>query len=124
MMGGGGGKMAWMAGGIVTEDEGDEGLCGAEELFPSLVIGDEASGVRGCNTDGSKTSLDAKVSDRVLPRFGSGKGSRSTLDKLSGFPEEEKDLLFGVLLAELEMEAFCLNNFSGLSKAAESFGFG
>ena len=124
MMGGGGGKMAWMAGGVVTEDKGDEGLCGAEALIPSLVIGDKASGVRGCNTDGSKMSLDAKASDRVLPRFRSGKGSRSRSDKLSGFPEKEKDLLFGVLLAELEMEAFFLNNFLGLSKAAESFGFG
>jgi hypothetical protein len=44
--------MAWMAGGVVNEDEGDEGLCGAEALIPSLVIGDEALGVRGCNTDG------------------------------------------------------------------------
>jgi hypothetical protein len=43
MMGGGGGKMAWMAGGVVTEDEGDEGLCGAEALIPSLVVGDKAS---------------------------------------------------------------------------------
>jgi hypothetical protein len=124
MMGGGGGKMAWTAGGVVTEDEGDEGLCGAEALIPSLDVGDKASGVRGCNTDGSKTSLDAKASDLVLPRFRSGKGSRSRLDKLSGFPEKEKVLLFGVLLAELEMKALCLNNFSGLSKAAESFGFG
>ena len=29
----------------MTEDEGDEGLCGAEGLIPSLVVGDEASGV-------------------------------------------------------------------------------
>ena len=108
----------------MTEDEGDEGLCGAEALIPSLDVGDKASRVRGCNTDGSKTSLEAKASDRVLPRFRSGKGSRSRLDKLSGFLKEEKDLLFGVLLAELEMKAFRLNNFSGLSKAAESFGFG
>ena len=116
--------MAWTAGGVVTEDEGEEELCGAEALIPSLDVGDKASGVWGCNTDGSKMILDAKASDLVLPRFRSGKGSRSRLDKLSGFPEKEKDFLFGVLLAELEMEAFCLNNFSGLSKAAESFGFG
>jgi hypothetical protein len=124
MMGGGGGKMAWTAGGVVTENEGNEGLCCVEALIPSLSLGDKASGVRGCNTDGSKTSLDAKASDRVLPRFCGGKGSRSRLDKLSSFLEKEKDLLFGVLLVELEMEALCLNNFSGLSKAAESFGFG
>jgi hypothetical protein len=55
--------MAWMAGGVVTEDEGDEGLCGAEVLIPSLVVGDKTSGVRGCTTVGSKTSLDAKVSE-------------------------------------------------------------
>jgi hypothetical protein len=61
----------------VTEDEGDEGLCGAEVLIRSLVVGDKASGVRGCNTDGSKTSLDAKVSDRVLPRFRGAIRSRS-----------------------------------------------
>jgi hypothetical protein len=66
-----------MAGGVVTEDEGDEGLCGAEALIPSLVVGDEASGVWGCNTDGSKTSFDAKVSDRVLPRFRGAIRSRS-----------------------------------------------
>jgi hypothetical protein len=69
--------MAWMAGGVVTEDEGDEGLCGAEALIPSLDVGDKASGVRGCNTDGSKTSLDAKVSDRVLPSFRGAISSRS-----------------------------------------------
>ena len=61
----------------MTEDEGDEGLCGAEALIPSLVVGDEASGVRGRNTDGSKTSLDAKVSDHVLPRFRGAIRSRS-----------------------------------------------
>jgi hypothetical protein len=35
----------------------------------SLVVGDKTSGVRGCNAVGSKTSLDTKVSDRVLTRF-------------------------------------------------------
>jgi hypothetical protein len=90
MMGGGGGKMAWTAGGVVTENEGDEGLCCAEALIPSLALGDKASGVRGCNTDGSKTSLDAKASDRVLPRFRGGKGSRSRLDKLSVFRKRKR----------------------------------
>ena len=60
-MGGGGDKRAWMAGGVVTEDEGDEGLCGVEALIPSLFIEDKVSGVRGCTTVGSKISLDAKV---------------------------------------------------------------
>ena len=52
-MGGGGGTMAWMVVGVVTEDEGDEGLCGDEALIPILDVGDKASGVWGCNTDGS-----------------------------------------------------------------------
>jgi hypothetical protein len=61
----------------VTKDEGDEGLCGAEALIPSLDIGDKALGVWGCNTDGSKMSVDAKVSDRVLPSFRGAISSRS-----------------------------------------------
>jgi hypothetical protein len=77
MMGGRGGKTAWVAGGVVTEDKGDEGLCGAEVLIRSLVVGDKDSGVRGCNTIGSKMSLEAKVSDRVLPRFHGAIRSRS-----------------------------------------------
>jgi hypothetical protein len=39
----------------------------------SLVVGDKTSGVRGCNTVGSKMSLDTKVSDRVLTRLRGGK---------------------------------------------------
>jgi hypothetical protein len=73
MMGGGGGTMTWMVGEVATEDEGDEGLGGAEVVICSLVVGDKTSGVRGCNTVGSKTSLDTKVSDRVLTRFRGGK---------------------------------------------------
>ena len=68
--------------------------------------------------------LDVKVSDRVLPRFHSGKGSRSRFGKQSSFPEKERDLFFGVLLSELEMKAFHLNNCLGLSNAAESSGSG
>ena len=76
-MGGGGDKSVWVAREIVTEDEGDEGLCGAEVLIRSLVVGDKTSGVRGCNTVRSKMSLDAKVSDRVLTRLCGGQRSRS-----------------------------------------------
>jgi hypothetical protein len=52
MMGGGGGKTAWTAGGVVTGDEGDERQRGVEVFIPSLDVGDTASGVWGCNTDG------------------------------------------------------------------------
>jgi hypothetical protein len=69
--------MTWAADGVVTEDRGDEGLRGAEVLLPSLDVGDKASGVRGCNADGSKMSLDAKVSDRVLSSFLGVMSSRS-----------------------------------------------
>jgi hypothetical protein len=124
MMGGGGGTTIGVVGGVATEEEGDEGLGGAEVWIRSLVMGDKTSGVRGCTTVGSKASLDTKVSDRALTRFRSGKGSRSGFGKLPGFPEKEKDLFFGELLAELEMKAFRLNNCSGLSNAAESSGSG
>jgi hypothetical protein len=77
MMGGGGGTTTWMVGEVATEDEDEEGLGGAEVVICSLVVGDKTSGVQGCNTVGSKTSLDTKVSDRVLTRFPCGKGSRS-----------------------------------------------
>jgi hypothetical protein len=64
-------------GGETTEDEADEGLGGDEVVICSLVTGDKTSGVRGCNTVGSKTSLDTKVSDRVLTRLRGGRRSRS-----------------------------------------------
>jgi hypothetical protein len=60
MMGGGGGTTTWVVGEVATEDEDDEGLGGAEVVICSLVVGDKTSGVRGCNTVGSKTSLDTK----------------------------------------------------------------
>ena len=62
-MGGGGGTTTGVVGEITIEDEGDEGLGGAEVLIRSLVVGDEISWVRGCTMVGSKMSLDAKVSD-------------------------------------------------------------
>jgi hypothetical protein len=79
----------------VTEDEGDEGLRGVEALIPSLDVGDTVSGVRGCNTDGSKTSLDAKASDRVLPSFLGAISSRSGLGKTLSLPGKEGDLWRG-----------------------------
>jgi hypothetical protein len=124
MMGGGGGTTTGVVGEVATEDEGDEGLGGAEVLIRSLVAGDKTSGVRGCTTVGSKMSLDTKVSDRVLTRFRSGKGSRSIFVSYLVLREKERDLFFGVLLAELEMKAFRLNNCSGLSNAAEGSGSG
>jgi hypothetical protein len=76
MMGGGGGTTTWMFEEVVPEDEDEEGLGGTEVVICSLVMGDKTSGVRGCNTVGSKMSLDTKVSDRVLTRLRCGKGSR------------------------------------------------
>jgi hypothetical protein len=67
----------WVVGEVATEDEDVEGLSGAETVIRNLVVGDKTSGVRGCNTVGSKTILDTKVSDHVLTRFRCGKGSRS-----------------------------------------------
>jgi hypothetical protein len=77
MMGGGGGTTTWMVGEVATEDEEEEGLSGTEVVICSLVVGDKTSGVRGCNTVGSKTSPVTKVSDRVLTRLRGGKVSRS-----------------------------------------------
>jgi hypothetical protein len=77
MMGGGGGMMTWMVGEVATEDEVDEGLDGTEVMISSLFMGDKTSGVQGCNTVGSRTSLDTQVSDRVLTRFRGGRKSRS-----------------------------------------------
>ena len=62
---------------VVTEDDEEEGLIGTEVVICSLVVGDKNLGVRGCNTVGSKTSLDTKFSDRVLTRLRGGKVSRS-----------------------------------------------
>jgi len=123
-MGGGGGKMAWTAGGVVTEDEGDEGMWGVEELIPSLDVGDTASGVRGWNTDGSKTSLDAKVSDRVLPSFLGAISPRSGFWKTLSLLGKEGDLWRGEWFTEQEAEVFLFNNCSGLSTAIDGFGFG
>ena len=61
----------------MTGDEGDERWRDVDAFTPSLDVGDTASGVRGGNTDGSKTSLDAKASDRVLPSFLGATSSRS-----------------------------------------------
>jgi hypothetical protein len=77
MTGGGGRTTTEVIGEVATEDEGDEGLGGAEVLVRSLVVEDKTSGVRGCTTVGSKMSLDAKVSDRVLLRFHGVTRSRS-----------------------------------------------
>ena len=77
MMGGGGGTTTWVVGEVAAEDEDNEGLGGTEVVICSLVVGDKTLGVRGCNTVGSKTSLDTKVSDRVLTRLHCGKESRS-----------------------------------------------
>jgi hypothetical protein len=73
MTGGGGGTTTWVVGEVATEVEDDEGLGGAEVVICSLVVGDKTSGVRGCNTVGSKTSLVMKVSDRVLTKLRGGK---------------------------------------------------
>ena len=116
--------MTGVVGEVATEDEGDEGLGGAEVLIRSLVVGDKTSGVRGCTIVGSKMNLDTKVSDRVLAKFHNRKGSRSRLCELSGPSEKERDLLFGVPLAETEMKVFCLNNCSGVSNVAEGSGSG
>ena len=123
-MGGGGGKMAWTAGGVVTEDEDDEGLWGVEELIPSLDVGDTASGVRGWNTDGSKMSLDAKVSDRVLPSFLGAISSRSGFWKTLNLPGKEGDLWRWEGFTEQETEVFLFNNCSGLSTVVEGLGSG
>jgi hypothetical protein len=48
-------------------------------MLPSLDVGDKASGVWGCNTDGSKTSSAAKASDRVFPSILGAISSRSEL---------------------------------------------
>jgi hypothetical protein len=77
MMGGGGGTTTWMVVEVAIEDEEEEGLGGTEVVICSLVMGDKTSGVRGCNTVGSKMSLDTKFSDHVLTRFRGVKVSRS-----------------------------------------------
>ena len=69
--------MTYMVGEVATEDEDEEELGSAEVVICSLVIGDKTLGVRGCNTVGSGTSLDTKVSDRVLTRFRGRQRSRS-----------------------------------------------
>jgi hypothetical protein len=77
MMGEGVGMTTWVVGEVSIEEEDEEGLSGAEIVICSLVIGDKTLRVRGCNTVGSKMSLDTKVSDCVLTKFRCGKGSRS-----------------------------------------------
>jgi len=67
----------WMVVEVATEDEDEEGLDGTEVVICSLVMGDKTSGVRGCNTVGSKMSPDTKLSNRVLTRLPCGKVSRS-----------------------------------------------
>jgi hypothetical protein len=69
MMGGGGGTTTWMVGEVATEDEDEEGLDSTEGVICGLVVGDRTSGVRGCNTVGSKTIPVTKLSDRVLTRL-------------------------------------------------------
>ena len=66
-----------MVGEVATEDEDEEGLDSAEGVICGLVVGDRTSGIRGCNTVGSKTISITKLSDRVLTRFHCGKVSRS-----------------------------------------------
>ena len=123
-MGGGGGKTAWTVRGVVTGDEGDERLWGVEAFTPSLDVGDTASGVRGCNTDGSKTSLDAKASDRVLPSFLGAISSRSGFWKTLNLPGKEGDLWRWEGFTGQETEVFPFNNCSGLSTAVEGLGSG
>jgi hypothetical protein len=77
MMGGGGGMTTWVVREVVTEDEDEEGLDATEVVIFSLVVGDKTLGVQGCNTIGSKTSPDTKLSDHVLTRLRCGKVSRS-----------------------------------------------
>jgi hypothetical protein len=72
-MSGGGGTTTWMVGEVATEDEEEEGRSGTEVVICSFDVGDKTSGVRGCNTVGSKTSPVTKVSDRVLTRVRGGK---------------------------------------------------
>jgi hypothetical protein len=59
------------------EDEDDDGLGGVEVVIFSLFVGDKTSGVRGCNTVGSKMSPVMKVLDRVLTKIRGVKVSRS-----------------------------------------------
>jgi hypothetical protein len=81
MMGGGGGTTTWMIGEVATEDEDEdaEGLDSTERVICGLVMGDRTSGVRGCNTVGSKMISVTKLSDWVLTRLRCGKVSRSRL---------------------------------------------
>jgi hypothetical protein len=66
-----------MVGDVATEDEDEEGLDSTEVVICSLVVGDKTSGVRGCNTVGSKTIPVTKLSDRVLTKLRCGTVSRS-----------------------------------------------
>jgi hypothetical protein len=77
MMGVGGWRETWMVGDVATEDEDEEGLDSTEVMIFSLVVGDKTSGVRGCNTVGSKMSSVTKLSERVLTRLLCGNVSRS-----------------------------------------------
>ena len=66
-----------MIGEVATKDEDEEGLDSTEGVVCGLVVGDKTSGVRGCNTVGSKMIAATKLSDRVLTRLCCGKVSRS-----------------------------------------------
>jgi hypothetical protein len=69
MMCGGGGITEWMIGGVVTEDEDEEGLDSIEGVVFGLAVGDRTSRVWGCKKVGSKIILVTKLSDRVLTRL-------------------------------------------------------
>ena len=77
MMGGGGGMTTWMVGEVAAEDKDAEGLDSTEKVICGLVVGDRTSGVRRCNTVGSKMIPVTKLSNRVLTRLCCGKVSRS-----------------------------------------------
>ena len=77
MMGGGGGMKPRMIGEVTTEDKDEEGLDSTEGVICGLEMGDKTSGVRGCNTVGSKTIPVTKLSDRVLTKLRYGTISRS-----------------------------------------------
>jgi hypothetical protein len=67
----------WMIGEVAAEDKDEDGLDSTERVICGLVVGDRTSGVRGCNTVGSKMISVTKLSDRVLTKLCYGKVSRS-----------------------------------------------
>ena len=82
----------WKVGDVATKDEDKEGLDSTEVVICSLVVGDETSRVRGCNTVGSKTISFTKLSDCVLTRLRCGKVLRSRFREVADLSEKGGDL--------------------------------